>query len=498
MKKNLVLAVVAVVGMSVLAAFSPSVDGRAVVAEKGDLPDGLFAKTIGYLPGDSVSVTNPSNGQTVEVLVVGALDPSEGVAVLMSETAARKLGINKDDNTLVRLTKRTGKLDESVYGTAVLTPDTEPASSMPVPAAPVNEPLAVLPAVTEAPAVPEADTIPKTAVPEEPAVAAETVAPVEAVVPVAEEPEPVPVVVAEAPADEAAEEESAELTAASLSNDDDVIEEIAAVPLAPSEPVAVAVPETAAVAEPEAEEIVPDDLPEEVPMTVEPDELVVLVPEEPPAEPEKAAEPEPESEPVAEDPLPAAAAETAVSAVSAEKASEEPAAEPAGTLLADTADEEIASDDTGSSGEYAPIMLVPASPRAPALSETAEEPAAEPAAVVAVEPEVVEPVQPAPAPAAVPAWDSGLPSDLAQYARGSFKDLKSDAYYVQIAVLGKVDNIRTNIERYGKNYPMALVPLTNGKAYQVLVGPLGKDEYGTVLERFKSRGYKDAFLRKIK
>jgi len=43
-----------------------------------------------------------------------------------------------------------------------------------------------------------------------------------------------------------------------------------------------------------------------------------------------------------------------------------------------------------------------------------------------------------------------------------------------------------------------LVPLSTGTAYQVLLGPLGRDEYGTVLERFKAKGFKDAFVRKIR
>ena len=52
------------------AAARPSLDGRAVVADRGDMPEGLFAKTVGYLPGDSVSVTNPTSGITIEILVL--------------------------------------------------------------------------------------------------------------------------------------------------------------------------------------------------------------------------------------------------------------------------------------------------------------------------------------------------------------------------------------------------------------------------------------------
>ena len=40
--------------------------------------------------------------------------------------------------------------------------------------------------------------------------------------------------------------------------------------------------------------------------------------------------------------------------------------------------------------------------------------------------------------------------------------------------------------------------MAGGVKKQMLVGPLTMDEYAVVLERFKSYGFKDAFLRKIK
>ena len=43
-----------------------------------------------------------------------------------------------------------------------------------------------------------------------------------------------------------------------------------------------------------------------------------------------------------------------------------------------------------------------------------------------------------------------------------------------------------------------MVPLSSGNGYQVLVGSLSMDEYGTVLNRFKSYGFKDAFVKKIR
>ena len=69
----------------IFSSFSPSLDGRAMVAEEGEFPEGLFAKTVGYLPGDVISVTNISGNATVDILVIGALDPSEGVAIMIKE-----------------------------------------------------------------------------------------------------------------------------------------------------------------------------------------------------------------------------------------------------------------------------------------------------------------------------------------------------------------------------------------------------------------------------
>ena len=60
-----------IIGCLVLASFSPSLDGRAVVVDSGVFPEGLFAKTVGYLPGDIISVTNITGDATIDILVIG-------------------------------------------------------------------------------------------------------------------------------------------------------------------------------------------------------------------------------------------------------------------------------------------------------------------------------------------------------------------------------------------------------------------------------------------
>ena len=110
---------VVIAGCALFASFSPSLDGRAVVVEEGVFPQGLFAKTVGYLPGDIITVANISGDSTVDLLVIGALDPSEGVAIMLTPEAANAIGIDKDANNIVKITKRSGN-DERVYGTAVI------------------------------------------------------------------------------------------------------------------------------------------------------------------------------------------------------------------------------------------------------------------------------------------------------------------------------------------------------------------------------------------
>ena len=114
---------------SLFASFSPSLDGRAVVAEEGVLPAGNFAKTVGYLPGDTITVTNISGKTTVDILVIGALDPSEGVAILLSPEAAQAVGISKNSNCIVKLTKRTNQ-DERFFGAAMIAENGEEDSDL--------------------------------------------------------------------------------------------------------------------------------------------------------------------------------------------------------------------------------------------------------------------------------------------------------------------------------------------------------------------------------
>ena len=476
--------------------FSPSLDGRAIVAEEGVLPQGLFAKAFGYLPGDSISVTSLSSKESVDILVIGALQSKEGIAILLSPEAAVALGISKTTNNVVKITKRSGQLDEAVVGTAVIgsaaedfasydnseetDDDDEEVAEEFIDEDSVNFAVAAESKVEETPVDSEA-------------VEAD-VEYISATEPEAEE------VVAEV---EKADEITGEKVVAEVEKADETTAEKDVVVITPTEEAAEedSLPEEAVAAAPEAEEKSAEEVVEEL---VE-DEEEVIAEEYVEAddlydfddETEKVAAPFDEA--LNEDYDAVKPAEDAVAAV--EKAEESETEKTSETLeeevIAETFDEsEVAAEEdavvaetekTSDSDEdesYEPIVLVPASANPP----VAEEKNVDDAETAASVEETAQPV-------VSTASDS---FNFDKYIVSSLSDLEKGKYYVQIAMLGSEDNIRSTIKKYGKQYPITLVPLASGKGYQFLIGSLNMDEYGTVLNRFKSYGYKDAFLRRIK
>ena len=476
--------------------FSPSLDGRAIVAEEGVLPQGLFAKAFGYLPGDSISVTSLSSKESVDILVIGALQSKEGIAILLSPEAAVALGISKTTNNVVKITKRSGQLDEAVVGTAVIgsaaedfasydnseetDDDDEEVAEEFIDEDSVNFAVAAESKVEETPVDSEA-------------VEAD-VEYISATEPEAEE------VVAEV---EQADEITGEKVVAEVEKADETTAEKDVVVITPTEEAAEenSLPEEAVAAAPEAEEKSAEEVVEE---PVE-DEEEVIAEEYVEAddlydfddETEKVAAPFDEA--LNEDYDAVKPAEDAVAAV--EKAEESETEKTSEALeeevIAEAFDEsKVAAEedavvaetektsDTDEDESYEPIVLVPASANPP----VAEEKNVEDAETAASVEETAQPV-------VSTASDS---FNFDKYIVSSLSDLEKGKYYVQIAMLGSEDNIRSTIKKYGKQYPITLVPLASGKGYQFLIGSLNMDEYGTVLNRFKSYGYKDAFLRRIK
>ncbi|MBO5100777.1 MAG: SPOR domain-containing protein [Spirochaetaceae bacterium] len=108
MKKSLCYVLIALLSCTVFAlSVNPSMDGRAVVADNGVFPPGgYYGRAPGYLPGDTVIVTNHTNGFSIDVLILGSYDAYEGIAILLSPEAAEKLQIIKGKDVYVKVQKK--------------------------------------------------------------------------------------------------------------------------------------------------------------------------------------------------------------------------------------------------------------------------------------------------------------------------------------------------------------------------------------------------------
>ena len=492
MKRILAILLLTVsIGIIGFAASKPTIDGRAIVAEEGVLPKGLFAKTVGYLPGDSVSVTNPATGITINVLVLGSIDPSNGVAIMLSPEAAEKLFITPGVNTQVKVTKRTGSLDEVSSGLALLQGEDIPDDLK----AEIEKQIA---AMEEKNSTETVDTIPVEETFEEtrdePAETVETVVSEKtgAVVPA----EPKDVVPAEQNTIVPAETENTEPEEVTETEPAETTETIvsektgAAVPaepkdVVPAEPKDVVPAEPKDVVPAEQNTIVPtEDLEEDSPI-----EEVIVIQEDiglyeskeiakEPITPVKPTESEPEEEKV----IPAENTKEPAPI-------EEIVTEDKTPAEKDLAEESVKSTDTSLVDPFAPIILVPAEERLPEEKDTIDNDTMviTPVPLSTEEEVTVEPV--VPESTLVMREDWNIVPTLSQLERGK--------YYVQFITLAEEENILRIMAAYSQKYPIVLVPLTNGSAYQVMVGPLSVHEYGMILARFKELGYKDAFARKI-
>ena len=519
MKKFLSGILFLLISVFIFADSRASVEGVIEVAGKDELPAGYFGKAAGYLPGDSVSITNPNTGITLQILNLGTLDASGGIAILISEESAKSLGIERNSGVKVKLAPRSGYFDETVSGNAVLDEKTLPAAK--------EEPVSDVSAEPAVQAGPEAASQPA----ENAAVSVEPAAPVAvAGVPLiadtednAEEENAEVAAVedeAETPVDEIDSEDetdfsdeeklSAEPVEEEVSTDDEPSVEEETEPViveapapteeceVPEEPYedyesvedgfleskeAVEQPspaeesevEAVTVEEPDPIEEETEDLPEE-----ENEELVIV--EEPQEEePETPTEDETEEEAVTvEEPSPieedSAAEENQMEEVS----------EPEEVVAEPNAEPEAQSSGESESSDYAPIVLVPSEPESP-----------EPPVDASIENEPIEivPVESVPEEktAEPEPLQTEYPVSIQDYVVSSESALASNCYYIQIATMGNIKNIENILVKYSK-YPVSLIPA--GKNYRVLVGPLSVDEYGAVLAKFKNAGFKDAFVRK--
>lgn len=488
MKKILSLVFAVFTVATIFAAARPSVDGRAVVCEEGEMPKGLFAKTIGYLPGDSVTVTNPANGTTVDVLVLGSIDSGEGVAILLSAEAAEKLLIKKDSNVQVKITRRTGNIDESVSGTAVLTEESEENVSEPE----AEQNIAESEENQDSVEFEEAETpVEENKISESDSEITECETPVEDTETVEQEnTEPV-----EENTGSKAESEVLEGKPEDIENENSEVFDADSFDEESEAPADEQKGELSESVEPEELSETEDTNTENSPEPSEEDNSEKIDAPAPEAQKEPDGEIVDEKKPEN--------LETEEDSASPESFSED--IENAETETSDdiTEDKEQSEhfesealskvDDTEIAEEYAPIVLTPSALNPPETENEniEEESRDEPLKEVFVPEQADGKVESSAAEenAEISCFESFVTTDA---------ELKKGMYYLQIATLSNEENVANLTEKYGKKYPLALIKQENKNAYRVLVGPLNADEFGMIKERFESYGFKDAFLRKIK
>jgi cell division septation protein DedD len=98
--------------------------------------------------------------------------------------------------------------------------------------------------------------------------------------------------------------------------------------------------------------------------------------------------------------------------------------------------------------------------------------------------------------------DAGIPAESGPAPAGIFSvpvisSLEDGKYYLQLGAYSRADAVEPAISRIGKSYPLVVQNggNTDRPVYRVLLGPVNLGESGALLERFKSSGYSDAFVR---
>ena len=500
MKKVFLAFFVAVFCVFLIGASKPSLDGRAIVADSGELPSGLFAKSPGYLPGDIVVVTNPQTNISIEVMVFGSFDATEGIAIVLSPEAAKELYISKGSNVIVQVTKKSDAYSEKTILSKTLesyVPETTPE---------IDEMLSE----EELEELIEENNI-EDSLEGEVEIQEEDILFVEDV--------------------EIVEEE---LVAEVIPEESEIVAE-----LVEDELVAEVIPEeTEIVTEPVEEELVAEVIPEESEIVAEPveDELVAeVIPKETeivaePVEEELVAEVIPEeSEIVAEPVEDELVAEEDLSKIpqTLPDWSEERPIPDFGfsdeNTDSESSEEFIAEMDRGIEDEPAvettedteiitteEVALIPTEPKPPVFTiipvpveeeileddSILEEP--EVIFVEEVDEEEISDVEIIPETRNIIPVEDVVEIVVEEVVKPSLnivEKLESEKYFVQIATYSKVENVEKILSTYGNNYPIVCYQPSGRSDYQVMIGGLNKDEYAIVLERFRKAGYKDAFLR---
>jgi len=490
-------------------------EGNAAAGSSEDFPAGLFASSDLFPKYTLIEITNLEKNTTSRAVIIDNKG-AQGVLVKVSPDLAKVLEIQEGSTARVRVSipplvaeegadpVLLGKLEPkkaaSTTATPAQPPDAEPAQPEPVP----EEPAAPIAEVAE-PAQPEP-------VPEEPAAPiAEVTEPVkpepvpeEPMAPIAEVTEPVKPEPEILPAPAAVPEVTEPVYFSTVSESS--AEAKKTVPNAPamqkppqerleySDEYTKQVPQVAEITVPDKKreqelnkllspvpEVSTPIAPE--PVVAETSEETAEPREEPTDEPEiVAAEPHEEQpeEPVVEPELPAVEPNEKQTEETRELQDEPEVFIAEETLAEKGQDDNTAEDDLITEKH---IMLVPSEPREP-VKEYIPVPKEPEKPALSIAPVVTPPAEPVVAQAAEESYTANV--------------LTKGATYVQIGWFKDILNVESFVQRYGKQYPIAVEKssTTSEVFYKVYIGPLKKDEQGAALETFQKLGFKDAFLKK--
>jgi cell division septation protein DedD len=144
------------------------------------------------------------------------------------------------------------------------------------------------------------------------------------------------------------------------------------------------------------------------------------------------------------------------------------------------------------SGQEQPAVSRTVTPRDGASGEVAPHGAAPRTAAPNVATNVAPPAQPVETPAAY-----APPTEFSPFQAPLISSLEKGKWYVQLGVYSRPDNVEDEIIRIGSAYPVAIQNIGSDTSpmFRVLLGPLNQGESGAMLQRFKSIGYADAFVR---
>ena len=514
-------------------------EGNAAAGSSEDFPSGLFASSDLFPKYTLIEITNLENNIISRAVIIKS-EGAQGLLVQLSPDLAKALAIQEGNTVRVRVSipplvaeegadpVLLGKLEPKKAAPTTATPaqptDAEPAQPEPVPEEPVapiaevaepvqpepaqpepvpEEPVAPLAEVTE-PAQPEP-------VPEKPAAPIAEVAEPAQPEPVPEEPAaPIAEVAEPAQPEPVPEEPSAPIAEVTepVKPESEILPAPAAVPEV-TEPVYFStvsessaeakkpVPNAPAMQEPPQERLESsDEYTKQVPQVAE-----IATPETQQESNTLLSQVPEVSTPIEPEPVVAETSEETVEPVviagsesktrqeeptdepeeAAEALQDEPAVVIAGEMLAEKELEEETAEDDLITEKH--VMLVPSEPREPVKEyiPVPKEPEKPP---LSIAPVVTPPAEPVVAQAAEESYTANV--------------LTKGAFYVQIGRFKDMLNVESFVQRYGKQYPIAVEKSSTAKEvfYKVYIGPLQKDEQGAALETFQKLGFKDAFLKK--